>query len=178
MEIIKLSSTMWLLWKILENERLMGFRVFTRGIWYALLICSCFGLLISGKKVVFSNHIWCTIFYVVMLLICLFFADYPDSITPVLKSLGFVTSFIILSIMFFCSFKLPYHICFYYNIFVACRINLNLTTLSTIEIGHALLFLFLAFTNGGLTINFASQDYPLASGFLLIIFLPIHCLRL
>ncbi|CAH8264028.1 unnamed protein product [Arabidopsis lyrata] len=67
-------------WENLEKGRLMGFRVFTRGIWYTLTIFSIFGLLKSGSEVLFTPiRFGVTTLFTVMLLKCLFYDDgYPD----------------------------------------------------------------------------------------------------
>lgn len=149
----------------------MGIRVFTRGIWYALLIYSCFGLLTSGKQILFPPIKYgVMMFYVVMLLRYLFFADYPDSTTEDLKNLRFVTSFIILSIMFYFPFNYPTTDVLVTTFsFVAGGISIYQLS-HTIEIGHALLIVFLAILNGKMAIEIASQDSPSSYGCFATIF--------
>lgn len=153
-------------WENLEKERLMGFRVFTRGIWYTFIVFSIFGLLKSGSEVLFTPiRFGVTTLFAVMLLKCLFFDDYPDpTTTRVLKHLRFVTSLIILPVMFYIPFYYPTM-----NVFVSTFSLLaggvSIYHLSsTIDIGHGLIILFLAFTNGLLAIDFAGQDFDPCSG--------------
>ncbi|KFK43245.1 hypothetical protein AALP_AA1G098600 [Arabis alpina] len=166
MKTIQLSCSMWMFWENLEKERLMGLRVFTRGIWYALLIYSCFGLVTYGKEVLFPpirfGFLFC---YVAMLLRCLVFADYPDSTSPELKDLRLLSSFIILCIMFFVPFNYPTSDVFGTTFsFIAGVISIYQLSM-TFDIGQALLLVVFAFLSGGIATEFASLDYPLASGF-------------
>ncbi|WZY87791.1 hypothetical protein YC2023_044526 [Brassica napus] len=136
------------MWETLEKERLMGFRVFTRGIWYALTIFSCFGLLIYGKQVlVYPIRFGVTAYFAVMLLRCLFFVERPSPNFPVQKYNRFVTSLIILPFMFYVPFNYPTMDVFI-SIFSLLAGGISIYQLScTMDIGHALLLLFLAFAN-------------------------------
>ncbi|CAA7027716.1 unnamed protein product [Microthlaspi erraticum] len=130
-------------WEHLEEERLMGFRVFTRGIWYALTIFSCFGLLIYGKQVLFSPiRFGVTTFFAVMLLRCLFFVENPSPTDGVLKHIRFVTSLIILPFMFYVPFYYPTTEVLV-TIFSLLAGGVSIYQLSwTMDIGHGLLLLF------------------------------------
>lgn len=159
------------MWETLEKERLMGFRVFTRGIWYALTIFSCFGLLIYGKQVLFYPiRFGITAFFAVMLLRCLFFVERPSPNSPVLKCIRFVTSLIILSFMFYVPFNYP-TMDVLISTFSLLAGGISIYHLScTMDIGHALLLLFLGFANGYLAVDFASQNHDPSYGVYLIFF--------
>ena len=165
METIKYPCVMTEAWEKLEKESLMGYRVFTRGIWYGLTIFSILGLLfLSGGRVVLFSPV--TTFFAVMLLKCLFFDDgYPDpTTTPVLKNIRFVTSLIILPIMFYVPFNYP-TVDVFVSIFSFLAGGVSIYHLtSTIDIGHGLLILFLCFTNGLLAIDFAGQSFHPGAG--------------
>ncbi|EFH57255.1 predicted protein [Arabidopsis lyrata subsp. lyrata] len=149
-------------WENLEKGRLMGFRVFTRGIWYTLTIFSIFGLLKSGSEVLFTPiRFGVTTLFTVMLLKCLFYDDgYPDPTKmPVLKHLRFLTSLIILPVMFYIPFYYP-TMDVLVSTFSLLAGGVSIYQLSsTIDIGHGLIILFLAFTNGLLAIDLATHDY-------------------
>ncbi|CAN7135265.1 unnamed protein product [Brassica rapa subsp. narinosa] len=159
------------MWETLEKERLMGYRVFTRGIWYALTIFSCFGLLIYGKQVLlYPIRFGVTAYFAVMLLRCLFFVERPSPNFPVQKYNRFVTSLIILPFMFYVPFNYPTMDVFI-SIFSLLAGGISIYQLScTMDIGHALLLLFLAFANGLLAIDFASQNQHPFYGVYLIFF--------
>lgn len=165
METIKYFCVMTEAWENLEKQRLMGFRVFTRGIWYALVIFSIFCLIfLSGGRVVLFSPV--TIFYAVMLLKCLFFDDgYPDTTTtPALKDLRWVISLIILLIIFYIPFNYPTMDVFVSTFsFLAGGVSIYHLS-STMDIGHGLLTLMCAFTNGLLAIDFAGQNIHPGSG--------------
>ncbi|KAF3565550.1 hypothetical protein DY000_02013275 [Brassica cretica] len=124
----------------------------------SVLVLSC-----GGRVVLFSPV---TIFFAVMLLKCLFFDDgYPDpTTTPVLKNIRFVTSLIVLPIMFYVPFNYP-TVDVFVSIFSFLAGGVSIYHLtSTIDIGHGLLILFLCFTNGLLAIDFAGQSFHPGAG--------------
>ncbi|CAA7017752.1 unnamed protein product [Microthlaspi erraticum] len=159
------------MWVNLEKDRLMGFRVFTRGIWYALTIFSCFGLLVYGKEVLFSPlRFGVTTFFAVMLLRCLFFVKNPSPTTPVLKYIRVVTSLITLSFMFYIPFYYPTTDVLV-TIFSLLAGGISIYQLScTMDIGHGLLLLFLAFANGFIGMDNASQNLDAFLGVYFICF--------
>ncbi|CAH8384528.1 unnamed protein product [Eruca vesicaria subsp. sativa] len=167
-ESICLTTAMW---ETLEKESLMGYRVFTRGIWYALTIFSCFGLLIYGKQVLFYPiRFGVATFFVAMLLRCLLLVERPIPNSPVLKYIRFMISLIILTFMFYVPFKYP-NMDVFISILSLLAGGISIYQLScTMDIGHALLLLFLAFGIGFLAIDFASQNHHPFSGVYLIFF--------
>lgn len=138
---------------------------------FALTIFSGFGLLKPGNEVLFSPiRFGVTTFFAVMLLRCFFFEGYQIPTSPVMKNLRFVISLIILSFMFFVPLNYPTTDVFV-SIFSLLAGGISIYQLyETMDIGHALILLFLAFIDGQLAIDFASQNHPLPSGFLAIFF--------